>query len=188
MLADFVIPSLDAGSNQIFKYVNRPHRDISFSRMLEGLVKFRDEYTGKFWLEVFLVAGVTTPEIEINRLKTCISSICPDKVQINTVTRPPAEAFAEPVPQNQLEAIAKQLYENAEVIADYAGVHRQLDFSARSADVLALLKRRPCSIKDIAMGLGLHRNEVVKYVKELSSEDKIEAIPQNQQLYYKALT
>ena len=186
--ADLVVPSLDAGSNQIFQYVNRPHHDITFSKMLEGLVKFRDEYDGKYWLEVFLLAGVTTPEVEINRLKTCINSICPDKIQVNTVTRPPAENFAEPVPQKQLNDLAAQLYENAEVIADYKSVHKQQDFSARREDVLTLLKRRPCSIEDIAAGLGLHRNEVVKYIEELSSEGKIESKPHNQQLYYKAVT
>jgi wyosine [tRNA(Phe)-imidazoG37] synthetase (radical SAM superfamily) len=184
-LADLVIPSLDAGCNQIFQYVNRPHSDISFDKMLEGLVKFRDEYTGKYWLEVFLLAGVTTPEIEINKLKVYINSICPDKVQINTVTRPPAEAFAEPVPEKRLEAIAKRLYKNSEVIADYSGVHKQGDFAARREDVLALLKRRPCSVEDIAAGLGLHRNEVVKYVEELSAEGKIKSTPHGQRLYYK---
>jgi len=186
--ADLVVPSLDAGSNQIFQYVNRPHHDITFSKMLEGLVKFRDEYDGKYWLEVFLLAGVTTPEVEINRLKTCINSICPDKIQVNTVTRPPAENFAETVPKKQLNALAVQLYKNAEVIADYKSVHKQQEFSARREDVLTLLKRRPCSIEDITAGLGLHRNEVVKYIEELSSEGKIESKPHNQQLYYKAVT
>jgi wyosine [tRNA(Phe)-imidazoG37] synthetase (radical SAM superfamily) len=185
--ADLVVPSLDAGSNQIFQYVNRPHSDITFSKMLEGLVKFRNEYSGKYWLEVFLLAGVTTPEAEINRLKTCINSIQPDKVQVNTVTRPPAEGFAAPVPQKQLQIIAEKLYDKAEVIADYSDVHKQKDFSAQRDDVLTLLKRRPCSIEDIAAGLGLHRNEVVKYVEELSSEGKIEAKPQNQKLYYNAV-
>jgi wyosine [tRNA(Phe)-imidazoG37] synthetase (radical SAM superfamily) len=162
--ADLVVPSLDAGSNQIFQYVNRPHHDITF-----------------------ILAGVTTPEMEINRLKTCINSICPYKVQVNTVTRPPAENFAGTVPKEQLKTIANQLYKNAEVIADYKSVHKQQDFSARREDVLTLLKRRPCSIEDIAAGLGLHRNEVVKYIEELSSEGKIESKPHNQQLYYKAV-
>ena len=184
--ADLVVPSLDAGNSQIFQYVNRPHSDITFSKMLDGLVKFRDEYNGKYWLEVFLLAGVTTPEMEINRLKTCISSILPDKVQVNTVTRPPAEGFAEPVPLKQLQTITEKLYEKAEVIVDYSDVHKQQDFSAQRQDVLTLLQRRPCSVEDIAAGLGLHRNEVVKYIEELSSEGKIEAKPQNQQLYYKA--
>ncbi len=184
--ADLVVPSLDAGSSQIFQYVNRPHGDIMFSKMVEGLVKFRDEYTGKYWLEVFLLAGITTTEMEIHRMKTCINSIGPDKVQVNTVTRPPAEGFAEPVPQKQLQTITEKLYEKAEVIADYSKIHKQQDFLARREDVLTLLQRRPCSVEDIAAGLGLHRNEVVKYVEELLSESKIETKSQNQQLYYRA--
>jgi len=184
--ADMVVPSLDAGSSQIFQYVNRPHQDITFSKMLQGLVEFRKDYNGQYWLEVFLLAGVTTPEMEINKLKTCINAICPDKVQVNTVTRPPAEGFAEPVPQKQLQTITDKLYEKAEVIADYSNVHKQQEFSARREDVLILLQRRPCSVEDIATGLGLHRNEAVKYVEELSSSGRIEAKPHNQQLYYKA--
>ena len=186
-VADLVIPSLDAGSNRIFRYVNRPHRGITFKKVLEGLAKFRTEYTGKYWLEVFILAGVTTTEVEVAKLANCIDSICPDKVQVNTVTRPPTEDFAERVPEKQLKTLAAQLYENVEVIADYSNVHKQQDFSARREDVLTLLQRRPCSVEDIAAGLGLHRNEVVKYVEELSLEGKIEAKPQNQQLYYKVV-
>jgi len=184
--ADLIIPSLDAGGNQKFQYINRPHSNITFNKMLEGLVKFREVYTGKYWLEVFLLAGVTTPEMEISRLKTCINSILPDKVQVNTVIRPPAEDFATRVPKKQLETIAKELYDKAEVIADYSNVHKQHDFSVRREDVLSLLQRRPCSIEDIVAGLGLHRNEVVKYIEELSSEGIIEVKQQNQRLYYKA--
>jgi wyosine [tRNA(Phe)-imidazoG37] synthetase (radical SAM superfamily) len=184
--ADLVIPSLDAGSSRIFQYVNRPHSDITFSKMFDGLLRFRDEYSDKYWLEVFLIAGVTTSDAEINGLANCINSICPDKVQVNTVTRPPAEDFAERVPEKQLKTLATQLYRNVEVIADYSNVHKQQDFSAQRKDVLTLLERRPCSIEDIAAGLGLHRNEVVKYIEELSSEGKIEAKRQNRQIYYKA--
>ena len=184
--ADMVVPSLDAGCNHIFQYVNRPHSGISFTKMLEGLAKFREEYAGKFWLEVFLLAGVTTPEMEINRLRTCISSIHPDKVQVNTAIRPPAEVYAEPVPPKQLEVIAKQLHEKASVIADYSSVYKQRDFSSRREDVLALLKRRPCTIERTAAALGLHRNEAVKYVEELSSAGQISPESHNQQLYYKA--
>ena len=186
--ADMVVPSLDAGSSQIFQYVNRPHPDIIFSKMLQGLVDFRKVYSGQYWLEVFLLAGVTTTETEIKKLKNCITAIQPDLVQVNTVTRPPAENFAEPVPKKQLERITAKLYKKAEVIADYRDVHKEKDFTTRREDILTLLQHRPCSIEDIAAGLGLHRNEVVKYIEELSIEGEIETRSQNQQLYYKALT
>jgi len=187
-LADMVVPSLDAGTDEVFQYVNRPHPDITFEKMLQGLIDFRREYTGKYWLEVFLIAGVTTPEAQIKKLSECIRLIRPDKVQVNTVTRPPAEAFAQPVPKKQIAALAARLYENAEVIADYNSVHSQADFTARRSDVLTLLRRRPCSVEDIAAGLGIHRNEVAKYVEELYAEGKIEAKLQNQRLYYNAVT
>ncbi|NQT19895.1 MAG: radical SAM protein, partial [Planctomycetes bacterium] len=38
MKADLVIPSLDAGDEVMFRLVNRPHEDVSFERMLAGLV------------------------------------------------------------------------------------------------------------------------------------------------------
>ncbi|MBN1456285.1 MAG: radical SAM protein [Sedimentisphaerales bacterium] len=184
--ADLVVPSLDAGREPVFQYVNRPYKEITFEKMLDGLVKFRDEYSGKYRLEVFLIAGVTTPDAEINHLANCINLVRPDKVQVNTVIRPPAEDFAERVPEKQLRTLAVRLHKNAEVIADYNNVHKEEGFSARRDDVLTLLRRRPCSVEDIAAGLGLHRNEVVKYIEELSSGDKIETKRQNQRIYYKA--
>jgi len=184
--ADLVIPSLDAGSEESFQYVNRPHKDISFTRMLDGLVQFRKEYKGQYWLEVFLTDGVTTTEEEFKRVVECVSMIAPDKVQVNTVTRPPVEDFAVRVPEEELKRLTGLLHENAEVIADYHNVHKQTEFSVLCDDVLTLLQRRPCSVEDIAAGLSIHRNEVVKYIEELMASQKIEKKLRGEKLYYKA--
>jgi wyosine [tRNA(Phe)-imidazoG37] synthetase (radical SAM superfamily) len=183
--ADLVVPSLDAGSKHLFQYINRPQPDVTFNRMLEGLVRFRDEYQGQYWLEVFLLAGVNTTEMEIKRLQACIRSIEPDRVQVNTVTRPPAEDFAEPVGKEQLEKITAALDGRAQVIADYRGIYKEQYFIACREDIVTMLQRRPCSIEDIAAGLGLHRNEVVKYIEELCSENRVEKVMQDQRVYYK---
>ena len=53
--ADVVIPSLDAGDAETFQKVNRPHRDINIENLIFGLSKFRDEFSGQIWLEVFFV-------------------------------------------------------------------------------------------------------------------------------------
>ena len=184
MEADLVIPSLDAGSNTLFQYVNRPHKDIVFDRMLQGLIDLRNEYNGQYWLEVFLLSGATSTEREIQKLTECIGRISPDRVQVNTVTRPPAEGFALAVPKGHLETLSAQLAEKAEIIADYRHIHTQKTFTAARDDILELLRRRPCSIEDIAEGLGLHRNEVVKYVDELSHQGQIHSETQDDHLYY----
>lgn len=57
--ADLVLPSLDAGDEALFHYVNRPHPDLDFDQVVQGLVDFRREFRRPIWLEVFLLGGVT---------------------------------------------------------------------------------------------------------------------------------
>ena len=75
---ELVIPSLDAGSDTFFQYVNRPHPEITFDQMVQGLIDFRKEYQGKYWLEVFLLGGVTSTDQEIQKLKYWIGQIAPN--------------------------------------------------------------------------------------------------------------
>jgi wyosine [tRNA(Phe)-imidazoG37] synthetase (radical SAM superfamily) len=187
MEADLVVPSLDAGDNRLFQYVNRPHEKISFEKMVDGLYRFRNEYSGRYWLEVFLL-GATAPLNEIEKISEITHRINPDRVQLNTVTRPPAEEFATPIPEELMQHFAEIFDGNAEVIADYLGTHQQKQFAARCRDVLDLLRRRPCSVDDIAQGLGMHRNEVVKYVTELLEKGKLNYKMSNGKLYYKYST
>ncbi len=184
LAADLVIPSLDAGNEALFQYINRPHKDICFTKMLEGLIAFRQTYSRQYWLEVFLTAGVSTTDKEIEHLRAAIEKISPDKVQINTVSRPPAEHFAEPVPKRQLESVAQRISAQAEIIADYGQVHQKYGYSAHQQDILSLLQRRPCTVDDIANGLGLHPNEVVKYIHHLLSEQQITATHTKRKTYY----
>jgi wyosine [tRNA(Phe)-imidazoG37] synthetase (radical SAM superfamily) len=182
--ADLVVPSLDAGDEELFQYVNRPHNSISFDQLVEGLLRFRDEYSGHYWLEVFLL-GATTPLNKIEKIVEITGRINPDRVQLNTVTRPPAEDFASPIPDELMQNFAQKFGGKAEVIADYRGTHQQKKFVALRRDVLDLLRRRPCSVDDIAQGLGMHRNEVVKYVTELVEENRLNHELSNGKLYYK---
>jgi predicted ArsR family transcriptional regulator len=65
-------------------------------------------------------------------------------------------------------------FPNAEVIADFRGVHQQQDFQAGREEIIQLLKRRPCSSEDIADGLLMHLNEVLKYIEELMAQGLLE--------------
>ena len=44
--ADVVLPSLDAGDEQTFTKINRPHTDIKFVDFVDGLCKFRKSIGG----------------------------------------------------------------------------------------------------------------------------------------------
>lgn len=184
--ADLVVPSLDAGDPETFRRVNRPHPDVSFDAMAEGLASFRSEFAGTLWLEVFLLDGMNADDAQVDGIAEIAKRIAPDRVQLNTVSRPPAEAFAKPVPRERLETLAKRFEPAAEVIADFRGVHERLEFAARREDVLEMLKRRPCTVTDLAAGLGLHVNEVVKYVEELETAGRISVAESGERRYYAA--
>jgi len=183
--ADLVIPSLDAGDQPTFESVNRPHKSLSFERMLDGLAAMRREFHGQYWLEVFVLVGYTDTPAATERLAECVSRIRPDRVQLNTATRPTAEHYAVMVDRDKLAELARRFTPPAEVIADYRAVHAQAGFQASADAVLQLLQRRPCSMDDIAEGLAMHRNEVVKYVEELHANGQIEKQYSGDTLYYR---
>jgi len=174
MDADLVIPSLDAGDKIVFRHVNRPHEAISFEQMLDGLIEFRHEFRGQFWLEVFMLSANTAMPAGLSKIAQCVDRIRPHRVQLNTVTRPPAEESAVGVSSHRLAELASIFDPPAEVIADYHAVHRQEEFAHGREEILDMLRRRPCSVEDIAGGLGMHRNAVLKYVEELKAENQLE--------------
>ena len=184
--ADLVIPSLDAADEAGFQAVNRPHPDLRFEGLVDGLAAFRKEFSGELWLEVFLLEGVTGDEDTVRRMLPHIERIRPDHIQINTAVRPPADADARPVPEARLHRLAEILGPKAEVIARFHAAEREADFRARKDDVLAFLRRRPGSVEDIAGGLGIHRNEAVKYIDELQRDDAIQSESRGGITYYMA--
>lgn len=186
MDAHLVVPSLDAGSASMFRAVNRPHESISFDRMLEGLIDFREESYGEYWLEVFLLAGHTAVESEVSRITECVRRIKPDRVQLNTATRPTAENYAVMVDRARMADVAGRFEPPAEVIADYRGVHAQSDFRAGRESVREMIQRRPCSLDDIANGLNMHRNEAIKYIEELNAEGVLTKRTAGGKVFYSA--
>ena len=184
--ADVVIPSLDAGDAAVFEAVNRPARDITIEKLVSGLQRFRGEFAGQIWLEVFLIAGVNTGPEQIEKIRGLIHQIRPDKIHLNTAVRPPAEPNVEPLSREALDAIVRQIGPNCEVIGEApAGLTERHDRRAE-ADVVSMLKRRPCSVEDIASGLGMNRSEVVKHVTRLRDLGGIHAEQRGGVTYFHA--
>ncbi|MBN1574776.1 MAG: radical SAM protein [Deltaproteobacteria bacterium] len=186
--ANLVIPSLDAGDASTFEAVNRPVDGIDFEEMVEGLVTFRSEHKGDLWLEVFLLDGYNAAVDDVKKIAAHALKIGPDRVQLNTVTRPPSEEYALAVNQNRMKELAKLFEPQAEVIADFRSIHKEADFASTREDIVKMLQRRPCTTADIADGLGIHRNEVVKYIEELFERGLLEQKRVGEKVYYFADT
>lgn len=184
--ADLVIPSLDAGDDKLYRYINRPCEGLGFDQLVEGLIAFRQEFSKAIWLEVFLLSGVNSVETDVRRIADIARKIKPDRVQLNTVARPPAEEFAMAVPEKQMERLLTLFDSPTEIVADYRKIHAEADVVRSRDDVLSLLQRRPCTVEDIASGIGIHRNEVVKHLGELVQQGRVTTHMTNNKSYYQA--
>ena len=172
--ADLVIPSLDAATQSAFECVNRPYSGLKIEKIINGIKDFRQEFQGKMWLEVMLVKGLNDSISEITKLKKEIIRINPDKVQLNTVVRPPTENFAKPLGISKLQEIKAILGDRCEIIPEFRP-HKQggmRELKNIEAKIIDLLGRRPVTLGDIATSLGIHRNEVIKYLRDLEPRIK----------------
>lgn len=166
--ADLVVPSLDAGDERTFVQVNRPCGDLGFEKVADGIAGFSAGFDGEIWLEVFLVDGLNTSQGQLKDIAAIVSQINPDRVQLNTADRPPAETWVRPAAFGTLQEAAR-LIPGAEAVTDRSpegdtGVILDRD------EVVSLCSRRPCTIEDLAAATGAHRLSVVKTVGELVGE------------------
>jgi wyosine [tRNA(Phe)-imidazoG37] synthetase (radical SAM superfamily) len=183
--ADLVIPSLDAGNAKTFKKINRPCKGLTFAKMLDGLVKFRREFKGRYWLEVFILKGPTSSDKEIRDIVRCVKEIAPDKVQLNTATRPTAEKDALAETKQRLKEIVSRFTCDAEVIADFPKTRaRTRNSSKQTLQIRDLIRRRPCSVEDIANGLALNPGEITKYLGTLKKTGTLRVDEVGGKLFY----
>jgi wyosine [tRNA(Phe)-imidazoG37] synthetase (radical SAM superfamily) len=163
--ADVVLPSLDAFKQSTFERINRPARDLKIEEIIDGLRSFRSEFSGEIWLEVMLVKDLN--DLEAEQIARAVQSIEPDRVQLNTVVRPPAEPVLTMDESEMMNILG--VFDDAEIIPDW-------DWSVpemQEAKLLEIMADRPYTLDEIAELASLDKNEAVKYAIILEREGKI---------------
>ncbi|MCK4914342.1 MAG: radical SAM protein [Planctomycetes bacterium] len=184
--ADVVLPSLDAGDEETFQKINRPHSDVNIEKLVKGLCAFRKEFDGQIWLEVFLLDGFNTEPEQIAKIRKLVELIEPDKIQLNTAVRLTTQSGIKKLNAAKMQAIAGQFGEKCEVIADFSPQKQDKKIQTKAEDVLSMLKRRPCSLDDICAGLGISRNEAIKYISYFQNNGAVDSEKKGQIVFFKA--
>jgi wyosine [tRNA(Phe)-imidazoG37] synthetase (radical SAM superfamily) len=118
--ADAVLPSLDAGTDELYRRINRPHPAVSFAQHVEGLVELRRAFSGKLWVEVMLLGGVNDSAAALGDIAAVLERVKPDEIHLATPTRPPAEKWVEPPDSDGLERAVSILGRVATVAKPFA--------------------------------------------------------------------
>jgi len=184
--SDLVLPSLDAASDLCFRKINRPFHSLDIDKYIQGLVDFRKEYIGKIWLEVFILPGYNNNKQELLLLKKAFLKINPDRIQINTLDRPGTVQNLQAVERQELQEIVKLWdLDNVEIIA-VAPKRKQIKSYRKDIEtaIIETISRRPCTLDDLIEILGLHINEINKYLAVLEAENKIKIVKQSRGKFY----
>ncbi|WP_126993231.1 radical SAM protein [Thermosipho globiformans] len=175
---DIIMPTFDAGSDRVFKEINRPYGKITYEMMYNGLLKLRKEFKGQIWLEVMLVKGLNDSHEEILKLKEKIERIKPDRIYVNVPVRPPAEPWVK-IPDKENIEYAKQVLNaySIEKMADGSFLTLHDDYTS----VVNILKRHPLMMDDVKRNF----KDSEKIVKKLLKDPSIEKYHYNGKVFFR---
>ncbi|MFP3869832.1 MAG: radical SAM protein [Syntrophobacteria bacterium] len=172
--ADLVLPSLDAATDEVFRRINRPHCSLDLVEIIAGLLKFRRHFSGQIWLEILLVQGVNDVAPELEALRNVVEKLQPERLQLNTVDRPPQVPWAKPVSRTRLHEIAGFFGTPVEIISRFdrrpAEHHTPEDLEGR---IIQMIRRRPCTKEQISAALGVELSEVAILLEAMTSSGHI---------------
>jgi wyosine [tRNA(Phe)-imidazoG37] synthetase (radical SAM superfamily) len=186
MGADVVLPTLCAARPATFAAINRAHPSLTIERIIEGQVKFRDVFKGKIWLEIMLVKGFNDSPDELELLRAAAERINPDKIQLNTVVRPPSNESARPLTIEELRSIRGFFGPKCEAVVESKTEGGPAESSKQKGLILELARRRPVTLHDIALGLGLDTSQVQTELARLLDAMQIECVEHHGVKYYRA--
>jgi len=177
LVADAVMPSLDAGNPQLYREVNRPHPEVTFERLLDGLIAFQEEYRGKLWIEVMLIRDLNDTESALGEIAAALQRIRPDEVHILQPTRPPVETWVQSPDEEGLLRARAILGDIASVVHPASG---SFDLSGNESlvdAVVGIITRHPMQESEIISALEQRSPEEVNAIlTELQNSGRAQLI------------
>jgi wyosine [tRNA(Phe)-imidazoG37] synthetase (radical SAM superfamily) len=141
--ADVVLPSLDAADQETFRRINRPWPRLHIAKIVQGMIAFREEFTGQLWVEVMLVRGLNDNAMALQSIRDSLAQIRPDQVHLNVPIRPPAETWVEPPDDAGLMRAMTILGEAALIITPAEGTFTLSEEMPLTDAIVEIIRRHP---------------------------------------------
>jgi len=185
--ADFVSLKVDAVSENLWRRINKPHKDIELDAALEGISDFVKKFNGKVVSETMLIDGISY-EYESERIAEFLKNLKRlDKAYIAVPTRPPAEKWVKPAKEKNINAVFQVFSEElgankVECLIGYEGNafaftgHLEEDL----LNITAVHPMRKEAVKEFLKKANLRWNRIEK----LLQEGKLRELEYEGHIYY----
>ena len=124
MRADWVSLKVDAVSVPTWRQVDRPHGRLDLHKILDGIRSFAGTFEGQLVTETMLVKGVNDEETSLQEIAHFLGQIQPAAAYIAIPTRPPAEQWVHPAPEERIHRayqLFKEQVDRVELLIGYEG-------------------------------------------------------------------
>jgi wyosine [tRNA(Phe)-imidazoG37] synthetase (radical SAM superfamily) len=124
MKADWVSLKIDSVQEESWRRINRPYGTLQLSSIQQGMLEFARTYRGELVTETMLVRTVNDSENGLSNIADFLARLRPDRAYLAIPTRPPAEEWAQPPPEeiiNQAYHILHERIDQVEYLIGYEG-------------------------------------------------------------------
>ena len=185
MKADWVSVKVDAVKPELWRKVNRPHRDLDIDAILDGIRRFAQDFPGQLNTETMLVDGINDGQENAEGVADFLREIQPDMAYISIPTRPPAEKWAHRPTEtavNRFYQIVDGRVENVEYLIGYEG-NAFASSGNVEGDLLSITAVHP--MREQAVQKLLDRSEANwSIVEELISRQKLKVTEHEGHRYF----
>lgn len=185
--ADYVSLKVDAISNDLWKRIDRPHKDLRLNAILQGIQDFAEIFKGTIVTETMLVDNIDY-ENEFEKIATFLSELKKlNRAYIAVPTRPPAENWVKPA-REQAVNVAFQIFseklgvDRVECLIGYEG--NAFAFTGEvEEDLLGMMAVHP--MREEAIKTFLEKAKVDwQIIEELLATDKLVQLEYEGNRYY----
>lgn len=185
--ADAILPTLDAGTAELYRKINRPHPQITFERLVDGLIAFRKEYRGKLWVEVMLVRGLNDTSQALEDIAKVLEKVKPDAVHVNLPTRPPSETWVQPPVEEGLMRALSILGNIAEVVHPAEGSFDLSGYENVVNAIIDIITRHPMRQDELERALTRWSSEQVNSaLSDLKSDGRTQIVERHGTRFWSA--
>ena len=113
-----------------------------------------------------------------------VDEISPDKIQLNTIVRPPSDPRALSISRNKLEEIKNIIGDKAEIISTVSLKQEGAKYNSYVVTILEMVKRRPVSVLDISNALDIFPKEAERLLKGLIIKGSVKRKEHGGEVFY----
>ncbi|MBW2149568.1 MAG: radical SAM protein [Deltaproteobacteria bacterium] len=121
---DWVSLKVDSTRGDVWHRINRPHRTLSLSSIMDGMVEFARIFKGKLVTETMLIEGVNDGDDHVRKIADFLARLRPARAYVSIPTRPPAEKWVRPPGEeviNRAYHILDKSVDHVEYLIGYEG-------------------------------------------------------------------